>query len=181
MTSEPRATISQPVELTALGECGTCGRALYLPPDGLIPEHEGSDGGCPGVGSAPVTVEETVPRLRTDVSMLLRLGWTLLFVVIALTTSFNFSEVTSPDAVEVEARLVRTLADAQGEAATGAPQQQVVNGWHAADLLELQTKTTAEGAQASADLRLLVFLGLFWWLGDRTLFFIAALIRGRTS
>lgn len=113
--------------------------------------------------------------------MLLRLGWTLLFVVIALTTSFNFSEVTSPDAVEVEARLARTLADAQGEAATGAPQQQVVNGWHAADLLELQTKTTAEGAQASADLRLLVFLGLFWWLGDRTLFFIAALIRGRTS
>lgn len=92
---------------------------------------------------------------------LVRLGWAAAIALALLITWGNGPEQADwPD----EVSWAQTRADLNNDSAEGAPQQQVVNGWHAADLAEIQINQTTELLEQhrhTANLLLVLGLGIF--------------------
>lgn len=110
----------------------------YVAPEPELPAPPPSASPAPAAPSPKPTVAYKLGRSRVAWLGPVRLIVFALLAIAAVVVAAN-----EPDADSADVVLARISADTNEESASGAPQQTVVNGWEAADLLDvIATRST---------------------------------------
>jgi len=86
------------------------------------------------------------------------------FVLVLMAVWVTFAG--APDSTRADITAARAIADQNEELASGAPQQQVVNGWEAADLLDVIATRSVDNR--TPQLLLILIMAVSWGAATST-------------